>query len=92
MPAIILGDEVTLRIKELNAAFKPFAEKGWMCEGSDDADGCLYSVLFNNDTDEWFRVDERGNIVAEDLSTTSMSDAKSMAVIQTNIRKTLEAL
>ena len=85
-------DLIRKRVKELKAQFEPFAEKGWMCEGADDADGNLYNVIFNNETNESLTADYSGKIISSSLNVTTLKDARKMADIQGNIRKTLEAL
>ena len=85
-------DLIMKRVKELKAQFEPFAEKGWMCEGTDDADGNLYNVIFNNETDESITADHFGKIISSSLKVTSFKDAQKMAHIKGDIRKALEAL
>lgn len=84
--ASILSEAQCKRIRQLNKEFEPYAEQGWMCEGSDSYGPC--NCIFNNDTDEVFWADYHGNILeAECLDTTSEEDMENMARIQGAIRK-----
>ncbi len=88
--ARILTDAQSEQIKVLNRKFgRMFPD--WMCEGSDYA-GIECNIIFNNDTDEWFKADYNGNILdyAYIKETTSLQDMKDMAEIQGKIRKICE--
>ena len=84
--ARILSETQCQRIKVLNRKFNSFADKGWMCEGS-DRNGIVCNAIFNNDTDEIFWADYNGNILDSVVKETSLDDMKSMAAIQAQIRK-----
>ena len=83
--ATILTEMQSQRVKALNKQFSNYAERGWMCEGSDKFGLC--NAIFNNDTDEIFWADYNGNILDSELKATSIDVAKDMAVIQGMIRK-----
>jgi len=68
-------------IKKLREEFKPYAEKGWMSEGSDAIDRAI-GICFNNDTDESFFYDEDGNVLSPNLTVTSVWEAEQMAKIE----------
>lgn len=85
----ILNDAQCRRIKALNSKFEPYAEKGWMCEGSDAYGLC--NCIFNNETNEAFWADYNGNILESDcLESTAIEYLKEMARIQGDIRKVVE--
>lgn len=76
-----LSETETQKIKECNEKLKPFAEKGWMTEGSDAMDNSIL-VCFNNDTDEYVFVHRNGSIISSELNVTSMKEAKQMAALE----------
>ena len=84
--AKILNERQCREITRLNKEFFPFARKGWMCEGSEYGD-ILCNIIFNNDTDEYFKSDYNGNILVDELTVTSTDEAKQMAIIQGRIAK-----
>ncbi len=76
------------KVKVIRKQFEPYAEKGWMCEGSEYDSGrriIICNCIFNNQTDEYFLADYRGNILSKDLKRTSIEDAREMARIQGEI-------
>ena len=83
--ANILSEKQCKRIKQLNKEFEPYADKGWMCEGSDKFGPC--NCIFNNDTDEILWADFNGNVIEAHISLASAKDAREMARIQGAIRK-----
>lgn len=86
MSAIIISNAVASKIKKLNRKFEKFANDGWMCEnGGYEGKNCLN--LFNNQTDEFVKVNFNGDILLTVLSHTTVSDAKQMADIQSKIAK-----
>ena len=83
--AVILNEMQAEQIKALNRQFKPYAEKGWMCEGSDAVEGAVVSI-FNNDTDELFFASARGEVLEHSLiKDTPFTDLIDMARIQGRI-------
>ena len=91
--AIILSEEASNAIKKIRKSFDKYADKGWMCEGGEhqrgDGSWLPCNVIFNNDTDEFFRADYNGNILYNGLVSTSIEDAQDMAKIQGKIREAL---
>ncbi len=86
----ILSEEQCRKIKELNEKFRPYTEKGWMCEGSEYGE-VVCNCIFNNDTDESFMADYDGNILDSTyVSSTGLNELKTMAKIQGDIRKVIE--
>lgn len=84
--ANILSESQCQKIKALNRKFEPYAEKGWMCEGSDKYGLC--NCIFNNDTDEVFWASYSGIILDEyNVKDTSLRDMTEMAKIQGDISK-----
>ena len=84
--AKILTEMQCQRIKELNRQFRVYAERGWMCEGSDAFGLC--NMIFNNETNEAFWADYNGNILDSDcMYDTPIEDPKRMAKIQGDISK-----
>lgn len=92
--ATILSEEACGAIKKIRKDFDKYADKGWMCEGGEHQRGngswfpC--NVIFNNDTDEFFRADYDGNILYNGLVSTPLEEAKDMAKIQGEIRKVVD--
>lgn len=84
--ARILDDAQCKQIRKLNKLFEPFADKGWMCEGG-ERNGTICNVIFNNDTDDIFWADYRGNIIDAFVEKVDIEELKSMAKIQADIRK-----
>ncbi len=84
--ARILSFEQSKMISQLNREFT-LKYEGWMCEGSDCPDGTLCNVIYNNDTNEWFKADYDGNILDCDIHTVSMADMKDMARLRGKISK-----
>ncbi len=88
--ATILNDTQIQKIKKLN---KEFAQKfpGWMCEGSEDAEGRPCNAIFNNDTEEFFRASYSGELVGSPYTTiTKIPALLEMAKIQGKIRRIAE--
>lgn len=84
--ANILNGSQCARIDVQRRKFKPYAKKGWMCEGSDVFGPC--NAIFNNETNEVFWADYNGNILDSDcLKETPIEDIKTMAIIQGAISK-----
>ena len=83
--AKILTEMQCHRVKALNRQFNTYAERGWMCEGSDRYGLC--NAIFNNDTDEIFWADYNGNILEGEIKSESLADIREMARIQGNIAK-----
>lgn len=75
------------KIRALNRKFMPYAEKGWCCEGTDDASGNLYNLIYNNDTEEWLKATYSGHIVESEIYKTPEHEIIEMAKIQGEIRK-----
>ena len=76
----ILSEAQCSKIRVLRNQFKPYADRGWMCEGGEYGN-TVCNMIFNNDTDEFFKADYNGNILYNALKGTSLSDAKEMAKI-----------
>lgn len=74
------------QIKKLRVELESYADKGWMAEGSDAIDGAV-GIYFNNDTDESFFYDYKGNVLAPNLNVTSLNDAKKIADIEAAITR-----
>lgn len=85
--AKILSEATCTQINTLRRKFNKFADMGWMCEGTDDADGNLYNLFFNNDTDECFKADYAGNIVDSDCHSITDAEMAEMAKIQGRISR-----
>lgn len=85
----ILPSNQCEKIKALNRKFTPYAQKGWYCEGTDDANGNLYNLIFNNDTEEWFKATYSGIVVESEIHGTPIHEIMQMAKIQGDIRKTI---
>lgn len=92
--ATILSAAACDRIKSIQRKFSKYANKGWMCEGGEhqrgDGSWLPCNVIFNNDTDEFFRADYDGNILYNGLVSTPLEEAKNMAKIQGDIRKVID--
>ncbi len=89
--ATILSDGAVSKIRNLQKKFKPYADRGWMSEGSDAIPGAV-SAIFNNNTEEFFICDIDGNIISglSNLTSITEDEAKEMAKIEGMIRKTIE--
>ena len=83
--ATILSEAQCSKIRVLRNQFKPYADRGWMCEGGEHGN-TVCNTIFNNDTDEFFKADYNGNILCSNLTVTSIEDAKAMARIEGAIR------
>ena len=83
---IMLSEDQCMRIKQQKKKFISYAEKGWMCEGSDAFGPC--NMIFNNETNEVFWADYNGNILDSDcLDDTPVEELRIMARIQGKMRK-----
>jgi hypothetical protein len=80
----ILSDDQCQKIKELRSELKPYAELGWMSEGSDAIDGAV-GICFNNGTDEYFYYDLNGKVLLCAVKETSYDDVKKIASIEAAI-------
>ena len=84
-----VSDETAGVFRIIAQKFAPYANRGWMCEGSTDANGRPANYIFNNRTGENIKADYDGNIISKFLTDTPESDAKEMAQIQGDMRKVL---
>ena len=89
--AKILDTETCKQIRALQKEFEPYAEQGWMCEGTEYESGDRYlpgNIIFNNDLDASFVADYNGKIISSvNCHNASMEDMAAMAQIQGNIAK-----
>jgi len=75
-----LSPEAVERIRQLRSEFAPYAERGWMYEGTDGG-----WIVFNNNTGERFFATESGEAQELCLAGTSKYVANYMAEIITGI-------
>ena len=85
--AIILSKEDSNKIGELQKDLKPYEKTGWNYECVDEV-----IAFFNDKTDEYFEVDYNGTILAQKLTKTKLSDAKTMAKLANDIQKIINKL
>ena len=68
--ATILSKEQCDRISSIRSKIRQLSCDDWMCEGS-DLPGYCCNALFNNELDQFFLADYRGNIIeARDVTIT----------------------
>ena len=83
---MVLSDYDSNHVKSLRKDFRPYADKGWMSEGSDaHPEAC--GVCFNNDTDEMFYYSFNGGVISPRLSETPLKEASMMTVILAKIAR-----
>lgn len=80
--AIILSKKDLDKISKLQKDLKPYEKTGWDYECVDEV-----IALFNNKTDEYFEVNYDGIILAQKLTKTKLSDARTMAKLACDIQK-----
>lgn len=82
--AIILSKKDSERISKLQKDLKPYEKLGWDYECIDDV-----IAFFNGKTNEYFEVDYNSTILAQKLTKTKLSDARTMAKLACDIQKNL---
>ena len=85
--AIILNKKDLNKISKLQKDLKPYEKTGWDYECVDEA-----IAFFNGKTDEYFEIDYNGTILAQKLTKTNISDAKTMAKLANDIQKIINKL
>lgn len=85
--AIILCKEDSEKISKLQKDLKPYEKTGWDYK-------CIDEVIafFNGKTNEYFEVNYNETILAQKLTKTKLSDAKTMAKLACDIQKIINKL
>ena len=80
--AIILCKKDSERISKLQKDLKPYEKLGWDYE-------CIDEVIafFNGKANEYFEINYNETILAQKLTKTKLSDAKTMAKLACDIQK-----
>lgn len=82
---MILNDAQVTQVRALQRQFKPFANKGWMCEGSEYGNTPC-NAIFNNTSDEFFLAAYDGTILSSRVTSEPIENIRRMADIQGKIR------